>query len=77
MDVRRRCTTRVDEKLVASDDAGGGLAGWLVSYYVIVLVRGYAESTACRGMARLGGDCTSFANGQGGHVAIISAMRCC
>lgn len=28
----------VDEKLVASDDGSGGLAGW-VSYYVIVLVR--------------------------------------
>ena len=53
------------------------VVGWLVSYYVIVLVRGYAESTSCRGMARaglLGGDCTSFANGQGGHVGIISAL---
>lgn len=54
------------------------VVGWLVSYYVIVLVRGLAESTSCRGMARLacllGGDCTSFANGQGGHVAIISAL---
>lgn len=29
------------------------VVGWLVSYYVIVLVRGYAESTSCRGMARL------------------------
>ena len=50
------------------------VVGWLVSYYVIVLVRGLAESTSCRGMARLGGDCTSFANGQGAHVGIISAL---
>jgi hypothetical protein len=38
---------------------------------------GYAESTFCRGMARLGGDCTSSANGQGGHVGIFSALRSC
>ena len=29
------------------------VVGWPLSYYVIVLVRGYAESTSCRGMARL------------------------
>lgn len=71
---RRRCTTRTDEKVAAGDDGGGGLVGELLRDSAGPWFGGKHVLPRDGEAGLLGGDCTSFANGQGGHVAIISAL---